>query len=79
MNIDNNEYDFINSQEGIPARFELANAYCKMGDYKAARKIYKDIVNSGDQSQVSEANMLLEDLDKSFPENNWLTHHPNTV
>ena len=51
MNIDNNEYDFINSQEGIPARFELANAYCKMGDYKAARKIYKDIVNSGDQSR----------------------------
>ncbi|MEE3003144.1 MAG: FimV/HubP family polar landmark protein, partial [Pseudomonadota bacterium] len=59
----NDEYDFMGSTEGIPARMNLARAYFDMGFPDKARKVLTDIATRGDASQKKEARSMLMDLD----------------
>ena len=55
------EYDYIESEEGIPAKLNLARAYCDMGHPDKARSILTELTARGDNKQREEArNMLLE-------------------
>ena len=60
----NDEYDFMGSEEGIPAKMNLARAYFDMGLPEKARKVLTDIASKGDSSQKEEARSMLLDLDK---------------
>ena len=60
----NDEYDFMGSEEGIPAKMNLARAYFDMGLPEKARKVLTDIAAKGDSSQKEEARSMLLDLDK---------------
>ncbi len=56
------EYDFMNSQESIPSKLDLARAYMDMGDYKAAENALKDVMKKGNKEQKEGARDLLGKL-----------------
>jgi FimV-like protein len=60
----NDEYDFMGSEEGIPAKMNLARAYFDMGLPEKARKVLTEIAARGDSNQKEEARNMLLDLDK---------------
>ena len=60
----NDEYDFMGSEEGIPAKMNLARAYFDMGLPDKARKVLTEIAARGDSSQKEEARSMLLDLDR---------------
>lgn len=60
----NDEYDFMGSEEGIPAKMNLARAYFDMGLPDKARKVLTEIAVRGDSSQKEEARSMLLDLDR---------------
>lgn len=52
------EYDYMGSNESIPAKLNLARAYVAMEDYEAARKVLNEVAQSGsDEQQVQAAAM----------------------
>lgn len=58
------EYDFMNSEEAIPAKLDLARAYMAMEDYKSAHKVLVQVTNNGNDEQRAEAKEMLEKIPK---------------
>lgn len=57
------EYDFLNSNEGIAAKLDLARAYIEMDDYAQARAVLDEIQQKGKDDQKVEARELLKKID----------------
>ena len=53
------EYDFMGSNEGIPAKLDLARAYIDMDDKKSARKVLAEVTKKGNKEQQQAAQELL--------------------
>lgn len=56
------EYDFMGSEEGIPAKLDLARAYIAMQDVPAAKSVLVEILNKGSERQQQQAEELLAEL-----------------
>lgn len=56
------EYDFMSSNEAIPAMLDLARSYIAMEDYDQARAVLKAILVRGDDTQKDEANTLMDKI-----------------
>ncbi len=56
------EFDFMNSNEAIPAKLDLARAYIAMEDYKAARTVIEQVQAKGNEQQLEQAQNLLNDI-----------------
>ena len=56
------EYDFMGSTEAIPAKLDLAHAYIAMEDFKAARKVLRQVIASGNVAQQQEAKNILDKI-----------------
>jgi len=56
------EYDFMSTEQAIPAKLDLARAYMDMGDPNAAKKVLQEVVLKGDETQVHEAKQLIVNL-----------------
>jgi len=56
------EYDFINSTEGIPAKLDLARAYIDMDNVDSALTILKEILTEGNEEQKKIAQTLVESI-----------------
>lgn len=56
------EYDFMGSNEGIPAKLDLARAYIDMQDHVAAKQVLQEILSQGDSAQQAAAQALLKTL-----------------
>lgn len=56
------EYDFMGSDEAIPAKLDLARAYVAMEDYKAAQEVINQIMQKGNEKQKQEAAHILEGI-----------------
>lgn len=60
------EYDFMGTNEAIPAKLDLARAYIAMEDYAAANTVLEEVMQKGEASQRQEAQELLQQAkDKS--------------
>ena len=59
------EYDFMNSEEAIPAKLDLARAYMAMEDYKSARKVLDQVSKNGSDEQKIEAKGMLDKIPKN--------------
>jgi len=56
------EYDFMNTKDAIPAKFDLADAYIQMGNIKEAEHVLKDILKIGTDEEKKKAQVLLEKI-----------------
>lgn len=56
------EYDFMGSDEAIPAKLDLARAYIDMGDHDSAHDVLQDVLNKGDEHQRQQAQELLRQI-----------------
>jgi tetratricopeptide (TPR) repeat protein len=56
------DFDFLNSSEGLQSKMHLAGAFARIGKYEEAKKIYREIVIEGDQEQVKFAKSQLKKL-----------------
>ena len=56
------EYDFLGSEEGIPAKLDLARAYIAMEDIPAAKTVLQEVVAQGNHEQRQQARTLLNEL-----------------
>ena len=54
--------DIDDDDNGIAAKFDLANVYLEIGDHENAEVILLDVVNKGDAEQQSKAQKLLDNL-----------------
>lgn len=54
------EYDFMSSDEAIPAKLDLARAYIAMNDEEQARMVLTAVIEKGNQEQRSEALSLIQ-------------------
>lgn len=52
------EYDYLGSEEGMLAKLNLARAYIKMEDYKAAHEVLDEVLNKGSEQQKADAREL---------------------
>ncbi len=60
------EYDFMHSQEGIPARLDLARAYIGMDDHESAKEVLMAILQDQPNSAYQEqAQTMLNELDNT--------------
>lgn len=57
------EYDFINSTEGIPAKLDLARAYIDMDDMTGAKQILQEVIKYGNSTHQREAQHLLSHIE----------------
>ena len=56
------EYDFLNSEEGIAAKLDLARAYEAMQDYQQMRLVLNDVIAKGNAEQAEAASVLLKGI-----------------
>lgn len=56
------EYDYLGSNESIPAKLNLARAYIAMDDYPAAGKIIDEVLQAGNEAQRKEADELKQQI-----------------
>lgn len=56
------EYDFMSSNEAIPAMLDLARSYIAMEDNEQARAVLKAIISRGNEEQQAEAKTLREKI-----------------
>ena len=61
-NIEDDEYDYIGSSDGIPVKLNLAKAYCEMGNEEKAKKTLAEVIEKGNKSQQSEAKDMLAEI-----------------
>ncbi len=54
------EYDFMSSDEAIPAKLDLARAYIAMNDEEQARMVLTAVIEKGNQEQRAEALSLIQ-------------------
>lgn len=59
------EYDFMNTDEAIPAKLDLARAYMAMEDYKSARKVLDQVSKNGSEQQKAEAKSMLDKIPRA--------------
>lgn len=59
------EYDFINSDEGIPAKIDLARAYIDMDNPNSALKILEEVISKGNDQQQKIAQTLIQRIRKT--------------
>lgn len=53
------EYDFMNTQEAIPAKLDLARAYINMDDFLSAQQVLKEVLKKGSDSERQQAQQML--------------------
>lgn len=53
------EYDFLGSPEGIPAKLDLARAYFAMQDFEQMKATLQEVIESGNEEQRRVAQELL--------------------
>jgi FimV-like protein len=53
------DYDFLNSEDAIPAKLDLARAYMAMEDFQAANVVLNDVFVQGNAEHKQEAQTLL--------------------
>lgn len=56
------DYDYLGSSESIPAKLNLARAYLAMGNHGDAQQVLKEVLESGDNKQRLEAEVLLKKI-----------------
>ncbi|MCH9770752.1 MAG: hypothetical protein K0U12_07730 [Gammaproteobacteria bacterium] len=56
------EYDFLNTQEAIPAKLDLARAYIAMEDYNSAKTALNEVLKHGNDEQKKAAQQLFNQL-----------------
>lgn len=56
------DFDFLNSSEGLQSKMHLAGAFVRIGKHEEAKKIYCEIVVEGDREQVRFAKSQLKKL-----------------
>jgi|GEM_PF-4813924 FimV-like protein len=56
------DFDFLNSSEGLQSKMHLAGAFVRIGKHEEAKKIYREIVAEGDREQVRFAKSQLKKL-----------------
>lgn len=59
---DEDEYDFMGSVEGIPAKLDLARAYVDMDDSESAEKVLADVIANGTAAQKKQAKTILTEI-----------------
>ena len=59
------EYDFMGSSEGIPAKLDLARAYLAMEDYQSARTVLEQVKAEGNEAQRQEAKELANQINNN--------------
>lgn len=59
------EYDFMSTEEAIPAKLDLARAYVQMGDATQAREVLEEILASKNPDYVTQAKALMKSLSES--------------
>lgn len=62
------EYDFMNSEEAVPVKLDLARAYLDMGQYSSAREALETVIEKGNEEQQMEAKTLLSQIEQIEPE-----------
>ena len=65
VDIEDDEYDYIGSSDGIPMKLNLAKAYCEMGHDEKAKKTLAEVVAKGNHSQKIEAKNLLAEIEQN--------------
>lgn len=58
-NDSSDEYDFMSSDEAIPAKLDLARAYMTMGDHLAAKGVLEEVLARGNAEQKAHAQNLI--------------------
>lgn len=53
------EYDFMGSQEAMPAKLNLARAYIDMEDFSSARQVLQEVITKGDIKEQLKAKQML--------------------
>ncbi len=56
------EYDFMGSKEGVPAKIDLARAYVAMQDYQQAKQVLDDVLAKGNNEQRQAAQAILNSI-----------------
>lgn len=56
------EYDFMNSEDALPVRFDLARVYLEMGKYQQAKEALTLVFEKGTPEQITEASSLLRQI-----------------
>lgn len=56
------EYDFMSSQEAIPAKLDLARAYIDMEDIPSAKSVLDEVIAKGNEAEVKEAKKILRKI-----------------
>ena len=59
------EYDFMGTEEAMPAKLDLARAYVQMGDAVQAREVLEEIMASKNPDYVTQAQALMKSLSES--------------
>ena len=59
-----NEYDFLNTQEGLESQLDLAQAYIEMGDLQSAKLALNIVIASDNKPLIEQANNFLLDIKK---------------
>jgi len=62
------EYDFLNSEEGTAAKLDLARAYIDMGDFVTARQVLREVRENGKPDLQQKAQKILEKIQTSTTE-----------
>lgn len=59
---DPEEFDYLSSNEAIPAKFNLIEAYIQMNDFESASKVLVEIIAQGNGEQRQQAMKILDDI-----------------
>lgn len=65
VDMEDDEYDYIGSADGIPVKLNLAKAYCEMGNGEKAKKTLDEVIAKGTNSQQLEAKELLAEIEEN--------------
>jgi len=60
MDFADDEYDFMESEDAIPIKLDLARAYLEMNDFAAVELALRSVLQQGSEEQREEAKLLLE-------------------
>ncbi len=58
------DLDFLSDDDEAATKLDLAYAYQKMGDVDGAKEILEEVINEGNDAQISEARNLMQALRK---------------
>ena len=61
--LEDDEYDFLGSPDGIPSNLDLARAYIAMNQLDEAKSILKQITQCNDLQYQQQAQLLLTEIE----------------